>query len=344
MDWPVTYDDVEPDYCLAEWSIGVSADRRSRGIRIPFQKGYEFPMPIPRRTATRSSKLGADGRTGESALSGDGHACRRPELDPQSARPSTQTGRQGNRSRRPYRPVGAVGNPTWAPLRNARPASRSARASEYSALKTIDKLDRRTVTLEGHGPWSQAASVTAASAASSTCRHDTESDHRGARPVSTGRARDRERQAAAGLGRGQRRDQIGRNLMDHLLVLLGAGAVDGIFRGPLQSSGIESLRDGGEFRRKFAAFASTSATWDGTSSPMPIPYDDRRALARTCSARRCGAHLRHRVPRQVVWASTSTAGIADSRHHLAREFKDAIGCYRRSSGTVSLRGNRWWSP
>ncbi|NTJ44314.1 GMC family oxidoreductase [Agrobacterium larrymoorei] len=44
-DWPLSYDDLEPYYSMAEHEIGVSADVEEQGyLGIGFREGYDYPM------------------------------------------------------------------------------------------------------------------------------------------------------------------------------------------------------------------------------------------------------------------------------------------------------------
>lgn len=46
VDWPIDYKDVQPFYEKAEHLIGVSADKAAQErLGIPFKPGYEYPMP-----------------------------------------------------------------------------------------------------------------------------------------------------------------------------------------------------------------------------------------------------------------------------------------------------------
>jgi choline dehydrogenase-like flavoprotein len=49
VDWPISYDDLEPWYGQAEAEIGVSADAAHQAyLGIRFRPGYKYPMkPIP---------------------------------------------------------------------------------------------------------------------------------------------------------------------------------------------------------------------------------------------------------------------------------------------------------
>ena len=45
VDWPITYDDLQPYYCKAEWALGVSANKDEQGhFGIWFPPDYDYPM------------------------------------------------------------------------------------------------------------------------------------------------------------------------------------------------------------------------------------------------------------------------------------------------------------
>ena len=49
QDWPISYDDLQPYYCEAEWAVGVAGDRKETELYGSwFPEGYDYPMePIP---------------------------------------------------------------------------------------------------------------------------------------------------------------------------------------------------------------------------------------------------------------------------------------------------------
>ncbi|GHF43804.1 choline dehydrogenase-like flavoprotein [Deinococcus metalli] len=49
-DWPITYDDLEPDYERAEWELGVSGDAAGNAYAGPRRRGYPMPPVGPNGT------------------------------------------------------------------------------------------------------------------------------------------------------------------------------------------------------------------------------------------------------------------------------------------------------
>jgi choline dehydrogenase-like flavoprotein len=45
-DWPISYEDLEPDYDRAEWELGVSGDASGNAYAGPRRRGYPMP-PLP---------------------------------------------------------------------------------------------------------------------------------------------------------------------------------------------------------------------------------------------------------------------------------------------------------
>jgi choline dehydrogenase-like flavoprotein len=50
-DWPISYDDLEPDYDRAEWDLGVSGDPAGNTHAGPRRRGYPMPPLPPNGTA-----------------------------------------------------------------------------------------------------------------------------------------------------------------------------------------------------------------------------------------------------------------------------------------------------
>ncbi|WP_309570902.1 GMC family oxidoreductase, partial [Deinococcus sp.] len=57
-DWPITYEDLEPDYDRAEWELGVSGDPAGNVCAGPRQRGYPMP-PLPPSGNVRALEVGA---------------------------------------------------------------------------------------------------------------------------------------------------------------------------------------------------------------------------------------------------------------------------------------------
>ena len=132
IDWPLTYAELEPYYCQAEWSLGVSAnkvDQEQHGIH--FSPGYEYPMErIPPSYSDQIIGKGIEGAEGQ--LLGKDYPIEVTSL----AQARNSIPRKG------YTPVGAVGNPEIGQRceGNAACIPICPVQAKYSALKTIAAL------------------------------------------------------------------------------------------------------------------------------------------------------------------------------------------------------------
>ncbi|MGI4788550.1 MAG: GMC family oxidoreductase N-terminal domain-containing protein, partial [Janthinobacterium lividum] len=57
-DWPISYDDLAPDYEKAEWELGVSGDEETAGKNRPRHRPYPMP-PLPVTAAGHVLRRGA---------------------------------------------------------------------------------------------------------------------------------------------------------------------------------------------------------------------------------------------------------------------------------------------
>ncbi len=58
-DWPITYEELAPDYERAEWEMGVSGDEEAAGKHRPRHRPYPMP-PLPMNAQGRTLQTGAD--------------------------------------------------------------------------------------------------------------------------------------------------------------------------------------------------------------------------------------------------------------------------------------------
>ena len=144
VDWPLTYAELEPYYCQAEWSIGVSAnkgDQEQHGIW--FSKGYEYPMErIP--PSYGDQIIGKASKGLKVNFAGKDYPIEVTSL----AQARNSIPRKG------YTPVGAVGNPDVGQRceGNAACIPICPVQAKYSALKTIAALlDSPYFTLDRTG-------------------------------------------------------------------------------------------------------------------------------------------------------------------------------------------------
>lgn len=342
VDWPIGYDDLQEYYCRAEWSIGVAADRKDQEmLGIWFPDDYDYPMErIP--PSYSDQVIDRATRTPERLtveLAGKEYPVEVTSL----AQARNSIPRKG------YRPVSAVGDPTMG-LRcegNASCIPICPVQAKYSALKTIAALDPEYVTI-----WTQTVASRLSIAPDGridgveVIRYDAEGMP--AQPPCTlkatlyvlaGHAIENAKLLLAS-NAANSSDQVGRNLMDHPFFYTWALAPKsmGSFRGPGQTSGIESLRDGA-FRKHFAAFRIDLGNWGWDIVNFPPnpdvvgvpPSKDHpgSGLAGNVFGTRLRKHLGDTLPRQVrIGFDIEQLPEARNRVTISRRYKDAIGCFR----------------
>lgn len=330
VDWPITYDELQEWYCKAEWSLGVAANKEDQAhLGVWFPKDYDYPMErIPPTWSDQVMARKTRGRT--VTLAGKKYPVRVSSLA--QARNSIP--------RRGYQPVGAVGNPEMG-LRcegNSACIPICPIQAKYNGIKTLMQADPAFLTLVTQavasrlliGPDGRISGV-------EYIRYETEG---GATSTETATATIYVLAAHAvenaklllASGAANRSDQVGRNLMDHPFSAAWALAPEnmGIFRGPLQTSGVESLRDGA-FRREFAAFRVDlgNVGWDIVPDINPPNGEVFDSLAQGVFGPELRRHLAHTIPRQVrVGYDIEQLPEARNRVTISREYKDAIGCFR----------------
>jgi choline dehydrogenase-like flavoprotein len=258
-DWPLQYDDLRDDYGLAEHLIGVSADvSEQHYLHIDFPAGYSYPMgPV----ASSYSDLQLNSMMQGLVLDFDGEQLSPSVNNTPQGRVSSglRDGRpscQGNNSCIPICPIRAKFDATVV-LSAARamldPAGRpyvelwsqsvAFNLNLDASAKLVTSVDVKTYDKETGGTFKQqtvsAPIIVVAAHAIETARLLLNSN------------------GTLKAGVANSSDQVGRNLMDHIVYLSwGLSPTNKPlypFRGPRSSSGIESLRDG-KFRRKHSAF------------------------------------------------------------------------------------------
>ena len=246
-DWPISYADLETWYGDAEHEIGVSADAADQAyLGITFPPGYEYPMPaLPDTLVDQYVAAGVDG------LEVDGN-------------PVKVTVTPAGRNSRPYQDRRACGgNTNCIPICPIQ-AKYDPSITLHAALQTGNvTIQYRTVATEvqvgADGAvsgiaWLQyddakggvVASGTAVGRIYVLAAHAIETPKLLLMSTNGGRMPN---------GVANSSGEVGRNLMDHPLYLAWGLASKPVYpyRGPLSTSGIESLRDGA-FRKDRAAF------------------------------------------------------------------------------------------
>ena len=269
-DWPIGYAELEPYYRAAEREIGVAGDaeEQRRHVGLPFPDGYAFPMaPVPASHLDRVLAARLDGRevtdpagAGPTGLRvvGTPHG-RNSEATPEYGPPCA-----GSASCIPVCPTGAKYTPArtqarWAPSvtlltravagRVLADATGRVTGVEYQRYQDPGRPDRTTGT-------ARAGIVVLAAHAIENARL----------------------LLASGLANSS--DQVGRNLMDHP-VLLTWGLMPepvGAYRGPGSTSGLEGFRFG-RARAARAPFRIEIGNWGWGWASGP-PDDEVAAVLR----------------------------------------------------------------
>ncbi|MGW1071893.1 GMC family oxidoreductase [Streptomyces sp. NPDC002537] len=280
-DWPIGYEDLEGHYRAAERELGVAGDaaEQAAAIGLPFPEGYVYPMrEIPRSYVDRIVATALDGVSVKE--SEDGRDTTLRVVTTPHARNSTPDPRyDGGRG---YRPVGAVGLPNYGErcVGNASCVPICPVQAKYTPLKTQARWDRR-VELVTHAVVSRVlARGDGRVLGVEYLAYDDP-----AAPAHTVRTAEADIVVLAAhavenakllllSGLADRSGQVGRNLMDHP-VLLTWGLLDrpvGPFRGPGSTSGLENFRTG-PARRTRAPFRIEISNW-GWSWPTGAPASD----------------------------------------------------------------------
>jgi len=355
VDWPIDYETLQPYYELAEFEIGVSGDVAAQvGPDMGPQNygtGYVFPMrqipqsyqdqvwmrnagPAQLEVEGRSYTLGfasmPQGRNSEpnpdypyGAIHWNA-GLRRFELAP---------------SKHIYRVVGSV----WSPYTGERCEGNAACVpmcpvqAKYNALKTLSRADHDRLTIRTQSVASRvlvdAATQEVSGIEVKTYRNPDDPSH--GLHVVTGRiyvlaagALENAKLLLASGKVANSSDQVGRNLMDHL-VMLTWGLFDDekvySYRGPGCTTYIPTFRDG-EFRSEFSAWISPLDNW-GWSWPTFAPGTD---VSDAIGQGLFGRDLRHRigdvVPRQaLLHFEVEQLPQASNRVTIDPRYVDALG-------------------
>lgn len=281
-DWPVTYGEMQELWAKAEKAIGVAASTVQQEplevVGLKYPPGYQYPMgPIPMTMVDQAVSQGVSGLQVPGTLPPDTPGVSDPTMYDVFVTPTPQ-GRNtepyqdrrvcaGNTNCIPICPIQAK----WDPTVTLNQALDTGKVTvSYQSVAVNIAVEGQNVTRIEYLVWSRDASgkltseqksvtgklyVLAAHAIENAKLLLMSNDKKGICNTS---------------------DQVGRNLMDHVLYLswaLIAPDADPIwgYRGPLETSGIESLRDG-DFRKYRSSFrmAIGNEGWNFSSSD---PYN-----------------------------------------------------------------------
>lgn len=269
MDWPITYDDLEPFYCEAEREIGVAGDTADEDyLGITFTPDYQYPMPeIPPSYVDQQITSGI----GQMEFEGE----------PVTVYPTPQ-GRNsipyddrrvcaGNTNCIPICPIQAKYDATV----HVAKAQNLGVDIWYKTIVTSVSVDSETGLVNGVNYLQyQDPGGPATASGTATAKIYVLAAH----AIETAKILLNSPLGDTGKTVANRSDQVGRNLMDHPVQLNYALAQDQLYpyRGPLATSGVESLRDG-PFRTQRAAFRMEMGN-EGWNWATGDPYTTVNAL------------------------------------------------------------------
>ncbi|MDX3752951.1 GMC family oxidoreductase [Streptomyces sp. AK08-02] len=278
--WPLTYDDLEPHYRAAEGELGVAADadEQRAHVGLGFPEGYAFPMrALPASHLDRLLAASLDGRRVRDPVTLD-EVELRVVGTPQARNSVPDPEYDGGRG---YVPRGAQGRPDPASrcVGNATCIPHCPSYAKYTPLKTqgqwgssVGLVDRAVVSrvlVDGNG---RATGVEYLSYEGRATRVHADVVVLAAHAIENARLLLLSRLA-------NRSGQVGRNLMDHPVLLtwgLMPEAV-GAYRGPGSTSGFEGFRAGPQ-RRARAPFRIEVGNWGWVWAKGPIDGDVAQLL------------------------------------------------------------------
>ncbi|WP_322998354.1 GMC family oxidoreductase [Castellaniella sp.] len=302
VDWPIVYSDLEPYYLQAEHALGVSGDS-DHDLGSPRSGAFLLP-PIPQsyldRTLTQALK---DTRF-------------QVQATPQARNSVVHDQRPpccGSSSCIPVCPVQAKYDAT-VHLKQAQAAG--ARLLDQSTVVQLVPDAQGRIRSARFRRWDQSEGEVQAPIFVLACH-----------AIETPRLLLASKSEAWPRGLANRSDQVGRNLMDHPVQLSWALSHDPVYpyRGPLSTSGIENLRDGG-FRGDRSAYRIEIGN-DGWNWPTGAPLTLAAQMAgRGLSAADLDRALAHETSRHLrLTALTEQLPEADNRVTLDATKTDYYG-------------------
>jgi choline dehydrogenase-like flavoprotein len=260
VDWPVTYTEMQPLWGLAEKEIGVAASTAEQQplevVGLVYPPGYQYPMQsIPMSTVDDAVSQGVAGLQVPGTLP-DTPGGSDPTMynvfvtpTPQGRNSEPYDDRRvcaGNTNCIPICPIQAKWDPT---VTLGKALDTGNVTVSYQSVAYNVEVDGNNATRVDYYVWTRDANGNLSKVSNSVT---------GKIYVLAAHAIENAKLLLMSnnwQGIANSSDQVGRNLMDHPLYLSWALAPEQIYgyRGPLATSGIESLRDG-EFRKYRASF------------------------------------------------------------------------------------------
>jgi glucose dehydrogenase len=345
-DWPVTYPEMQGLWAEAEQAIGVSASTVQQEalevVGLVFPPGYQYPMgPIPMSIVDQTVSTGVAGMQVPGMLNGDGDSTMYDVFvtpTPQGRNSEPFQDRRvcaGNTNCIPICPIQAKWDPTVTLGQALDTGNVTVR---YQSVASNIAVEGNGVTRVDYIVWSADANGKLSKQTKSVT---------GKLYVLAAHAIENAKlllMSNNGEGICNRSDQVGRNLMDHPLYLTWAlidtndDPIWG-YRGPLATSGIESLRDGAfrKFRSSFRMEIGNEGWNFSSSDPYNTTMDfiqgTNNALLNDDGERLGGLELVEKLngvlTRQFrIGVMFDQAPLPENRVTLDPTYKDGLGLPR----------------
>lgn len=366
VDWPFEYKDLMPYYEMAEFEIGVSGDVSALNIpdssRANYGKNYEFPMQMIPQSYMDSKFMGhfkdkksttikLNGRTyqvmftsmpqGRNSI--PNHQYPNLDLWWNKNTQSLEFKTAKSKNEAGYQPVGA----TWDPNNGLRCEGNASCVpicpvqAKYNALKTLRKADQSKLHIKTQSVASRVLLDKSGKKVKGIEYKQYEDPNTNISAYETYVAEGEIYVLAASAIEnakillasevGNRSGQVGRNLMDHMVMLTWGLMPEKAypFRGPGSTTNISTFRDG-DFRKEHAAWISPLDNW-GWGWPVFSPGSDvDNALAKGVFGKKLRAHLNDVLTRQILLHFECEQIPEGDINYVTIDpkYRDALGNYR----------------
>lgn len=357
VDWPIDYEDLKPYYEMAEREIGVSAEVEDQiyphtGKNF-FGKDYVYPMKkIPASYLDQQIRKGVDGmKVAMGPESLDVYVITTPQGRNSTPNPhykwtaATWDAKTKKLRMQPgktsYEPVGSI----WDPYTGQRCEGNASCVpicpvqAKYNALKTLKSADQSRVTILTQSVASKVdVDPDTGKVIGITYKHYTNPNSpehttevvRGKIFVLAAHSVENAKLLLAS-GIANSSDQVGRNLMDHAVMLTWGLMPEPVysFRGPGSTSNIPVFRDG-DFRKNHSAFITPIDNW-GWGWPTGAPDTNLAQAVNKMNlfGKELRTYLNESITRQVLLHfECEQLPEASNRVTIDPQYMDILGNYR----------------
>lgn len=358
VDWPISYEELKPYYEMAEREIGVSGDVSDQiypNIGEDFWgKDYVFPMrEIPQSYLDQKFTEGVTGMKirlvdGEHELyvtstpqGRNSIPNARYKLEPPAWNASAQKLEMQHSNDVQYTAVGSI----WDPYTgqrcegNANCVPICPVQAKYNALKTIKSSKRNNLDIITQAVASKievdpdSGRITAITYKKyqdpNSPEYTTETARGTIFVLAAHSVENAKMMLASGVANSS--NQVGRNLMDHMVFLTWGLMPEKVYpyRGPGSTSNLPVFRDG-EFRKRHAAFIMPIDNW-GFGWPTNSPYSDLSFAVNQMNlfGKQLRNHFNETVTRQLLLHfECEQLPQADNRVLIDPQYVDQLGNFR----------------